>query len=253
MRNGAPYRALPRLFFGTLRTFNSGPSLEDIGLLRLLPFLLLPLLLPATSAIAQDVRYVSDKIFIVLHRGPGAEYKWVARLTPGTRLRVARTDGDWSEVTTDRGTSGWVRSEHLSTSTPAQVRLPAAEKRAEELTAQNANLGVELAALQQEKVELLNRLNETGGSLDSVSDELNQLKQISGKAVQLDTDNRRLVMESEELRSQVETLEAENQRLQDKLRSEDFINGALAVLLGVIITLVVPRLWPKRRRSSSWA
>ena len=31
------------------------------------------------------------------------------------------------------------------------------------------------------------------------------------------------------------------------------MNGAMAVLLGVIITLVVPRLWPKRRRSSSWA
>jgi SH3 domain protein len=48
-------------------------------------------------------------------------------------------------------------------------------------------------------------------------------------------------------------LEAENQRLHDKVDSEDFLNGALAVLLGVIITLVVPRLWPKRRKSSSWA
>ena len=79
------------------------------------------------------------------------------------------------------------------------------------------------------------------------------LKQISGKAVQLDTDNRRLVEESENLRSEVDMLEAENMRLQDKLKSEDFINGALAVLMGVFITLVVPRLWPKRRKSSSWA
>lgn len=221
--------------------------------MRILPFLLLTLLLPATHSLAQDVSYVSDKIFIVLHRGPGSEYKWVARLTPGTRLRVARTDGDWSEVSTDRGTTGWVRSEHLSSTTPAQLRLPAAEKRAEEKAAESARLTEELAVLQQEKVDLLNRLNETGGSLDNVSEELNQLKQISGKAVQLDTDNRRLVMEAENLRSQVETLEAENQRLQDKLSSEDFFNGALAVLLGVIITLVVPRLWPKRRRSSSWA
>ena len=79
------------------------------------------------------------------------------------------------------------------------------------------------------------------------------MKQISGNAIQLDIDNRRLVEESENLRSDVEMLESENQRLQDKLESEDFLNGALAVLLGVIITLVVPRLWPKRRKSSSWA
>ena len=79
------------------------------------------------------------------------------------------------------------------------------------------------------------------------------LKQISGKAVELDTSNRRLVEESENLRAEVDMLEAENLRLQDKLKSEDFINGALAVLMGVFITLVVPRLWPKRRKSSSWA
>ena len=55
------------------------------------------------------------------------------------------------------------------------------------------------------------------------------------------------------LRAKVEMLEGENQRLQDKLQSEDFLNGAMAVLLGVIITLVAPRLMPKRRRNSEWA
>ena len=30
-------------------------------------------------------------------------------------------------------------------------------------------------------------------------------------------------------------------------------DGAFAVALGVFIALVVPRLWPKRRSSSSWA
>ena len=53
------------------------------------------------------------------------------------------------------------------------------------------------------------------------------------------------------LRSQIEVLEADNQRLQDQLDSEAFMNGAFAVLLGVLITLLVPRLWPKRRKSSS--
>ena len=66
-------------------------------------------------------------------------------------------------------------------------------------------------------------------------------------------DNRRLVVEAENLRSKVDMLEAENLRLQDKLKSEDFLDGALAVLLGVIIALVAPRLMPKRRKSSSWA
>ena len=102
-------------------------------------------------------------------------------------------------------------------------------------------------------MELLNEINSTDSGFKQVSEELNQLKQVSGKAVQLDTDNRRLVEESENLRSEADMLKSENQRLQDKLDSEAFIDGALAVFLGVIITLVVPRLWPKRRKSSSWA
>ena len=219
---------------------------------RILPFLLLTLLLPG-AAQAQDIRYVSDTIFIVLHKGPGADYRWAAKLTPGIRLTTSKVSGDWTEVRTDRGTSGWVRTEYLSANAPAQVKFPAAVKRADSLAAKNAELSNQLASIQSEKVELLNQVNSSDSELGSVSQELAQLKQISGKSVQLDTDNRRLVGEAENLRSEVEMLKSENQRLLDKLKSDDFLNGALAVLMGVFITLVVPRLWPKRRKSSSWA
>ena len=107
--------------------------------------------------------------------------------------------------------------------------------------------------MKSERDALMASLDERELQLAAITDELTQLKQISGKSLQLDADNRRLVVDSEQLRSQLDMLEAENQRLLDKVDSEDFLNGALAVLLGVIITLVVPRLWPKRRKSSSWA
>lgn len=209
----------------------------------------------ALPAQAQAVKYVSDEVFVVLHKGPGAEYRWVAKLTPGTRLRMAGTaeDGEWAEVTTDRGTTGWVSTEFLSSDTPAQVRLPAAEARAAKLSTENAELNNQVAALEAEKLELLKKINSSDSELGDVSQELSNLQQVSGKAMQLDTDNRRLIEETENLRAGVDMLEAENLRLQDNLKSEDFINGALAVLMGVFITLVVPRLWPKRRKSSSWA
>ena len=209
----------------------------------------------ALPAQAQAVKYVSDEVFVVLHKGPGAEYRWVAKLTPGTRLRMAGTaeDGEWAEVTTDRGTTGWVSTEFLSSDTPAQVRLPAAEARAAKLSTENAELNNQVAALEAEKLELLKKINSSDSELGDVSQELSNLQQVSGKAMQLDTDNRRLIEETENLRAGVDMLKAENLRLQDNLKSEDFINGALAVMMGVFITLVVPRLWPKRRKSSSWA
>ena len=222
---------------------------------RAIPLILLTLLFTG-AAQAQDIRYVSDKQFVPLRSGAGSDYRIVHRGIPsGTRLKVARTssDGEWAEITTDRGTSGWIRTQYLMQDLPAQNKVDAAVKRAADATAKSTALGSELSALQAQRAELEGKLDSNGSELGSVSEELAQLKKISGNAVQLDTDNRRLVLESENLRSELEMLKSESQRLQDKLDSEEFLNGALAVLLGVIITLVVPRLWPKRRKSSSWA
>ena len=214
------------------------------------------LMIAATSTLAQDVRYVSDQQFVPLRSGAGSQYRIVHRGIPsGTRLTVTQQseDGDWAEITTDRGTSGWIRSQYLMTDTPAQVALDSAQQRVQTLADENATLQSQLDALNSEKVDLLNQSTSTESDLRSVSEELTQLKQISGKAVQLDADNRRLVETSETLRASVDMLEPENQRLEDKLRSNAFMDGALAVLLGVIIALVVPRLWPKRKRNDGWA
>jgi len=216
--------------------------------------LLLALL--STAASAQDVRYISDKQFIPVRSGAGSDYRITNRGIPsGTRLTVKQTspDGEWAQITTDGGTAGWVRAQYLMTEMPAANALSAAQARLKVLTDSNQALQAELAALKSDQVELLNNASSTDSSLRSVTEELAQLKQISGNAVQLDADNRRLVEETENLRAKVDMLDAENSRLNDNLSSEAFMDGALAVLLGVIITLVVPRLWPKRRKSSSWA
>ena len=220
-----------------------------------LPLILITLLLSAAGH-AQDVRYVSDKQYIPLRSGAGSDYRIIHRGIPsGTRLTVARTssDGEWAEITTQRGTTGWIRTQYLIKDMPAQNKLEAAQQQAAQATEKSAALSTELETLKAEREELVTQIDTSGSQLGNVTEELTQLKQISANAVQLDIDNRRLVEESENLRSDVEMLKAEKQRLQDKLQSEDFINGALAVLLGVIITLVVPRVWPKRRKSSSWA
>ncbi|MCB1855249.1 MAG: TIGR04211 family SH3 domain-containing protein [Halieaceae bacterium] len=209
-----------------------------------------------SSAQAQDVRYISDKQYVPLRSGAGNEYRITHRGLPsGTRLTVnsESDNGEWSQVTTDTGLSGWMRSQYLMKGVPAQVRLDAALAKAGQAGEQSSALQEELQVVQAERDALLEQLGTTETELAGVAEELAQLKQISGNAVKLDEDNRHLVVRQEELRSEVEMLKAENLRLVDKIESEDFLNGALAVLLGVIITLVVPRLWPKRRKSSSWA
>jgi SH3 domain protein len=224
--------------------------------IRPLAFLLaLCAALAAAPLAAQETAYVSDEVFIVLHAGPGTNYRWLGKLTPGTRLSRGGTseDGAWAEVTTTRGTSGWVRSEFLSATAPAQVRLPAITRQLEEAQRNAAELRAGMTRLREENASLEQLQADTAVQLQGVTEELAQLRQVSGSAIETAEQNRRLVTETETMRTTIETLKADNQRLEDRVRSGAFLDGALAVLLGVIITLVVPRLWPKRRSSSSWA
>jgi SH3 domain protein len=204
---------------------------------------------------AQAQLYVSDEVFIVLHAGPGTNYRWIAKLNPGTPLTATGTvEGEeWTEVRTEGGTDGWVQSEYLSREAPAQVRLPAVERQLAEARERIAGLREELAATGEARESQAMLAASMQTELQATAEELAQLKKVSGRAIELDSENRRLVEQVETLRSEVDMLQADNQRLGDKLRSGAFLDGALAVLLGVIITLVVPRLWPRKRRSSSWA
>lgn len=219
------------------------------------PLLLFSLLLSFASQ-ALEIRYVSDKQYVPLRSGAGNEYRIVHRGIPsGTRLTIKSSSGDgkWYEVTMDNGSSGWIPAQYLMPDVPARVKLAAVMERATETGEKSIDLATELEDLKTERDELINQVTASEMAMDSVVQELHELKKISGKSVQLDRDNGRLVEEAENLRSEVEMLKAESQRLQDNLKSEDFMNGAMAVLLGVIIALVAPRLVPKRRKNSGWA
>ena len=220
-----------------------------------LRLLVLTSLLCAPLAQAQNSVFVGDNVFIVLHAGPGTNYRWIAKLTPGDALTRIGTseDEEWAEVRTSGGTTGWVSTEFLTTRKPAQVLLPEIERRLAAIEERNAALRTELNSATQARESNAELATTTQAELEATTEELAALKKTSGRAVQLDTDNRRLVEEVETLRSEVDMLKADNQRLAEKLRSGAFLDGALAVLLGVGITLVVPRLWPRRRSSSSWA
>ena len=233
------------------------------------PLLLFALMI-STVSLAQDIRYIGGEQATSLRGGPGENYTVVYRgIPPAARVTVARTsdDGLWADITTDNGITGWIATQDLVLELPTQARAssPAASAKPVQPTQDvgdpNARSAVEpttdataeLAAPTSSPADLLARVNACDAEFNAVAQELHQLKQVAGKAVQLDIDNRRLVEETENLRSDAGMLQAENQRLRDRLASEDFMNGALAVLLGVVIALIVPRLVPHRRKNSGWA
>ena len=220
--------------------------------------LLLTLVLASASfmSLAAETFYISDKQYVPLRSGPNSSFRITHRGLPsGTQMTVHETDKDsgYARITTAKGTQGWIRSQYLMKEKPAALQLAEFKKLEEELSKKNNQLNLQLRALNKDNSELGKKLTETTSQLKSTSAELSEITSISENALTLDTNNARLINDNEMLKHQLELLEADNERMQNSEENEAFLNGALAVLLGVIVALIVPRLWPKKRRHSEWA
>ena len=89
--------------------------------------------------------------------------------------------------------------------------------------------------------------------LESTEAELTEVKRVSAAAQDLDLMNQQLVAELESERSDADLLRLENVRLRERIANNQIMDGALAVLLGVILAIVAPRLWPKKKRQDGWS
>ena len=135
---------------------------------------------------------------------------------------------------------------------PAAAQLETLRAQNQVLMGDENSLRSHMVTLQVSEADMRVELESARAEMDATNIELVEVRRVSANALSLDTNNRRLAQETEVLKSRIEVLQADNQRLQSSAESDAFFNGALAVLLGVIITLLVPRLRPRRKSSSSW-
>jgi len=82
--------------------------------------------------------------------------------------------------------------------------------------------------------------------------ELEELKALSGKAVDIDKNNKALIRKNELLQTEVDKLSAENDRLGSQAAREEWIRTLIAIGLGILLTLALPRLIPHKKRYSDW-
>jgi len=128
-------------------------------------------------------------------------------------------------------------------------------------------LRLELEQVRGERDRLVSQLNqsstevteadetivELNTTLESTQAELTEVKRVSAAALDLDLMNQQLVAELESERSEADLLRLENVRLRERIANNQILDGALAVLLGVILAVVAPRLWPKKKRQDGWS
>jgi len=218
-------------------------------------YLLTLLLLTAScQVLSEEIRYIRDELYVPLRSGQSPQHRIVHKgLISGTKLTILETsaDGDYSRVRTRKGTEGWIQTQYLSPEPAAKNVLKIANANLAKLQQENIELKQQLKQLGSKDRETQNVLSELEASNQKMAKELADIKAISADAIQLNEDNHRLLESNQILKNEIDILSTDNKRLTDNKENDAFLNGAFAVLIGVMLTLLIPRAWPKK--STDWA
>ena len=200
----------------------------------------------------EDQRWVSDNFEITMRNGKSNKQAIIRMLRSGTRLELIETDKEagYSLVRTSGGTEGWVLSRYLLKNPPAKIVMPEMEARLSTSESKRAELNAELSNVRSERDQLKRQLNSSESSGEGLQKELDDLRRLSASAIQIDTQNKSLRQSLAASQAEVEQLQIENQELASRASREWFIIGALVVIVGMLIGLILPRI--RWRKKSSW-
>lgn len=215
--------------------------------------IVLTAMLSSPSSFAQkDPRWVSDEFEITMRRGKDTS-KTIIRVIPsGTQLELLKDDpsSDYSKVRTESGIEGWVLDRYLVTRPPAKVRLPEIEARLERNESQRRKLETALASLREEKTLLQRQINQLEKSGSGLQKELDEIRRLSSDVVEVNDRNKGLQKRLTDNQLLLDELTAENGRLAARSNREWFVIGALVVIFGILIGLILPRI--RWRKKSGW-
>jgi len=213
-------------------------------------------LLTSLSINAQETRYISDTLLVAVRAAPENEATIVHRgLSSGTAVLsyAMSEDSEWVEIETRNGLRGWLRAQYLQTEPPASLLIGDMRIELEKMRAERDRLAAQLNESSSEANLADDAIDQLTAELESVSSELVEIKRVSSAAIEFDLMNQQLVAELESERSGADLLRLENVRLRDRIANNQILDGALAVLLGVILAVVTPRLWPSRKQNDGWS
>jgi len=204
--------------------------------------LLIILALFSSIALAQaETRYIVDQAKLPLRSGQGTSFSIVRMLPSGAAVQVLeKSKAGYTRVRTSRGKEGWILSRFLMKSPAARDRLAWAEKELSKLN-----------RLQQEKKSLEQVRKQLSSDNNKLQQELAHIRKTAANAVIIADENRALQAKANQAEQAYDDLRQETKDIRNGAQQRWFMLGGGAILLGILLGLILPRL--KFRRKDRWS
>jgi SH3 domain protein len=185
----------------------------------------------AAEAKAND-RWVSDSLNTFVRSGPTDGYRIVGTLKSGQKVELINTQGEYSQVRGEGGSSVWIPTADLQSEPGQAERLP-------ELTQQVADLSGQLKTIDDGWKTRVQGMQETLDTRKKLIDELEA--------------------RSKDLNEQLSASQSELRTTQAKLGDENnlvlmryMVYGGSIAGAGLLVGLIIPALTRGRKKNDGW-
>ena len=190
--------------------------------------------------------YVTDSFRISLRGGPSIQNRILKFLLSGTHLEVLEAGESWSKVRLlepeGNDINGWVLSRYLITRQPWELQT-------KYLMHENAQLKERLGILEKENKEMSQRDHKLASELEKYTSSFHKIQYEHGILKKEAADYLKMKAAHENIKKRVDMLANENEVLMSAQMNKWFATGALVLLCGLMIGLVIGRQQKKRRSS----
>lgn len=168
--------------------------------------------------------YISDDLTIFMHAGPGTNYRILGTINAGAAIKTTgKFEKGYSEIINDKNRVTWVEKKYI-TSKPG-LRFVIAE-----LNEKIANSG--------------DYTNQLDGELNELKSSLEIFKQ----------DKKKLSTQLNKVQKQLKATQSKVKEQDTKILTQRFYNGAIVLGVGLLLGLILPRLFARRRSSmDNWS
>lgn len=176
------------------------------------------------SSLKNKQGFISDDLSIFMHTGPGTNYRILGTINAGSEIKTTgKSEKGYSEIIDGKDRNAWVETKYLNTS--PGLRFVVAE------------------------------LN---GKIASSSDYTNQLdgevNQLRSSVEILSKDKEKLLTQLKQVEQQLKVTLTKVKDQDTKILTQRFYNGAIVLGIGLILGLIIPKFFARRKSSmDSWS
>ncbi len=188
----------------------------------------LTLLLGSALVYAEKTAYVTDNLSTAVRSGTSSEYRILFYVPAGSAITVLDdpAENGYIKVRDERGREGWTLERFITDTKGARIRLAETQQKLSEALLEIENL----------KKQHQSEIKALTARLDSANEIVERSKSFQKELSELQTRNT--------------TLEQQNRRLADRFQQEVFFAGAIVVVGGALIGVIIGRF--SRKKRSAW-